>query len=485
MNIMENNKSSDPDQPVPKIIYGNTGIINTGATCYMNSSIQAFSHLNPLTRYFFNNTDAIIETLKSNANKIFKDDPAFSLETTSIIVPDELKKKIHNPNYNKSMLTESEADLVLNHTMTFHLIKLLRAMWTRNCIVSPTSFRNIFTKARNKFFHDRFEQHDAEEAYSCILQKVQEELAETKNVNFKTTNPSINEFHQIQNKYVDLMKNESDPLKKKQFYDEFLEIKKKMPNESVILESFREMKKYYGSAFCKITDLFSGFFHSNITCPDCGNTSNKFDPFLHIPLEIQVKKGVTIGPQTGTTSFVIPNLPYQSTAITVYDCLTECCKEETLDQNNLWHCESCNKKVKGVKKLSLWTNPQILVIQLKRFNHFRGAKDSRLITYPMNDLDISPYISPANRDPSRCYKYTLQCVVNHYGGLHGGHYYTYSKDEESGKWFNYNDQLVNEIRPTAVVNQCAYLLYYVRNDMFAQQPTQPTPQTQSQIPPKA
>lgn len=86
----------------------------------------------------------------------------------------------------------------------------------------------------------------------------------------------------------------------------------------------------------------------------------------------------------------------------------------------------------------------------------------------MDDFDISSMISPVQFDKSKCYKYTLQCVVNHQGGLQGGHYFTYCKDEESGKWFEFNDTHVEPIQPSRVVTPMAYILYYIRQDIIVQ-----------------
>ena len=41
--------------------------------------------------------------------------------------------------------------------------------------------------------------------------------------------------------------------------------------------------------------------------------------------------------------------------------------EEILGQDNAWLCPSCNRKEKGVKRLALWSLPDILIVHLKRF----------------------------------------------------------------------------------------------------------------------
>lgn len=432
-------------------IYGLTGIINTGNTCYMNSAIQALSHNYPLTNYLFHNKEKIYEILKKNARKILKDSRNFKIDSTSNIVSLVLRQKIQNENYHESMLTKEEEIIVFNHTITFQLIRLLENMWAKNCTVMPTSFRRNFSEARDKFFFG-FEQHDAEEAYSCIVQKMQEELSEEKNVKFKTNKLQVQEFLQYKNDITIKINNTQDTEEKIGLLELYKQKKKEMPQESLIVEAFREMKKYYGTSYSRVTEIFSGFLHSSINCPDqaCGYSSNKFDPFLHLSLPMPEKS------QDGKMLAMLE----------IDDCMKEYCKQEVLDEKNLWLCEGCNKKVKGNKKLDIWTAPPVLVIQLKRFGMQRISKDSRFVRYPVEHFDISSLISPVQKDPSKCYQYRLQCIVNHRGNLHGGHYYTYCLDEDTNKWFEFNDDQVSEISRNQIVSSTAYLLFYIREDMI-------------------
>ena len=41
--------------------------------------------------------------------------------------------------------------------------------------------------------------------------------------------------------------------------------------------------------------------------------------------------------------------------------------------------------------------------------------------------------------------YELYAIMIHQGGAHGGHYFAYIKDIETGKWYNFNDSIVREI----------------------------------------
>lgn len=440
LNIINKPKKTGP--------YGLTGIMNTGNTCYMNSAIQALSHNYPLTSYLFSEETAILKTLLKNAPKIFKTDKKFALNNANTIVPLDLRQKIHSDNYRPELLAEDEVAMIYNHTITYQLLKLLRFMWGNNTVVIPTSFKKIFCEARNKFFFGD-EQHDAEEAYSCILQQMQEELAECRNIKFKTTE-TVQEFMQYRNMISDKVKQCTDPATVQYYKDQYNQKKKEMPNESLTVESFREMKKYYGDSYSQITHIFSGFLHSSIKCPDnlCGYVSNKFESFLHLTLEIPTKLA---GP------------------VSIIDCLKDYCKEEALDDDNLWKCDGCKNNVRIIKNLSIWKSPPVLVIQLKRFkqNNFgRVVKDQRLVHYPLDNFDISCAISPSQVNTVGCTKYKLQCITNHSGIRDGGHYYTYCLESDTNQWYEFNDADVKKISTSKIITSTAYLLFYIREDMI-------------------
>ena len=319
-------------------------------------------------------------------------------------------------------------------------------MWTKNCIINPISFRTVF--AQDSIFYG-YAQHDSQEAYSCIIQKMQEELATKKNIRFKTTKPSINELIKIKNDIADKIRATPDIEQKRALLGYYNGVKKQMPTESIILESYKEMVNYFSNSYSRITKLFSGFYHSTTKCPNCSHVSSKFDYFLHMPLELVPKAQMSI-----------------------YDCAELFCKENILDADNKYGCEGCNTKVQAIKQMKVWSNPVILVIQIKRFGIFRNNKDNRFVNFPVTDFDISSMISEENKDHSKCYKYDLYAVVNHSGSLNYGHYYSYCKDEDTNRWSKFNDDDVTPMpevahsERNAVVTPNAYLLFYIRKDMM-------------------
>ena len=92
------------------------------------------------------------------------------------------------------------------------------------------------------------------------------------------------------------------------------------------------------------------------------------------------------------------------------------------------YCPGCKKHRQATKKLDLWRLPEILVIHLKRFsyNRFMKNKLDTFVNFPVSNLDLRQYVTQKST-VAGCHVYELYAVINHYGGLGGGHYTAYAK----------------------------------------------------------
>ena len=312
-----------------------------------------------------------------------------------------------------------------------------------NSVINPITFKNIFSRVRNKFFFGN-EQHDAEEAFSCILQQMQDELSEQRNVNLTTHNQNVKAFIDIKNNIMTNIDTSNDPSQKEKMLMTYKDLTKHMWKEKMISDAYDEISKFYRKSCFIIAELFTGFHHSVIRCPEigCDNTNNNYDAYQHLSLPIRCR-------DTGDLS--------------IYDCLADYVKPEILDDNNKWLCDKCNRYVRAQKSLAILTYPPILVMQFKRFNFLSRTKNNCAIKFPIDtSINIDPYISQVFRNESKTYRYSLRSVINHIGGIDGGHYFTYCRNNLTNKWLEYNDSHVRDVNINSSIENTAYVLVYVR-----------------------
>ena len=116
------------------------------------------------------------------------------------------------------------------------------------------------------------------------------------------------------------------------------------------------------------------------------------------------------------------------------------------------------KKWESISKL-----PDILILTLKRFQHthYGSTKISRPVSYPLEELDMLPFMTPGV-DASSGTRYRLVSVVNHSGAVGGGHYISYGLHQPSGQWFEHDDSTISQINKSAVRSVQGYVLMYER-----------------------
>ena len=77
-------------------------------------------------------------------------------------------------------------------------------------------------------------------------------------------------------------------------------------------------------------------------------------------------------------------------------------------------------------------------------------------------LDMTKY-APLSTHPSkeRANNYKLYAIVNHFGGINSGHYFCEAYNFSTGKWYNIDDEDVQEVAEPELQSNMAYLLFYI------------------------
>lgn len=186
-----------------------------------------------------------------------------------------------------------------------------------------------------------------------------------------------------------------------------------------------------------VNRMFRGRLRNSLKCAKCQFVSERFDDFLDLSLEIN----------NGIKSLKGALKHFTAT--------------ETLDDRNAWKCTSCRQLNRAEKGMTIEACPNVLVVQLKRFDMMFG-KIKKHIEFPVS-LDISSGMSKGSDDRrrGRC-KYELHGVLVHAGfSTDCGHYYAFAKGS-SGQWYEMNDDTVRWVSLDTVLQQKAYMLFYSR-----------------------
>merc|ERR1712061_486746 len=70
-------------------------------------------------------------------------------------------------------------------------------------------------------------------------------------------------------------------------------------------------------------------------------------------------------------------------------------KAERLGDGDAWFCPQCKKKQEVVKKMGLWSLPDVLIIHLKRFRQTNNASNklSTMVEFPLEGYDMRPFVT--------------------------------------------------------------------------------------------
>ncbi|XP_058857927.1 ubiquitin carboxyl-terminal hydrolase 48 isoform X3 [Acipenser ruthenus] len=169
-----------------------------------------------------------------------------------------------------------------------------------------------------------------------------------------------------------------------------------------------------------IQQQFGGQCAYVTVCNQCGRESQLLSRFYELELNIQGHKQLT-------------------------DCVTEFLKEEKLEGDNRYFCESCQSKQNATRKIRLFSLPRILNLQLMRFVFDRQTghkkKLNTYISFP-EIVDMGPYME---RKDEKCV-YELSAVLIHRGvSAYSGHYIAHVRDARTKDWYKFNDEEIEKM----------------------------------------
>jgi len=195
---------------------------------------------------------------------------------------------------------------------------------------------------------------------------------------------------------------------------------------------YEMMDNMYTKEYSEMLDIFYGIHISRISSLGGEILSDRPEPFSILSLPMPDKK-----------------------TLSLFDCMDEYCKQEDLFGEDAWMNDKTNEKEDVRRGIIFWSLPEVLIVDLKRWNE-RGDKNNKMVDVPHSSVDLTKYVYGYNK---ASYVYDLFGVCNHSGVSAVGHYHAVIRNA-NGKWYNFNDTLVNEIPETEIISPSTYCFFY-------------------------
>jgi len=206
------------------------------------------------------------------------------------------------------------------------------------------------------------------------------------------------------------------------------------------MKAIKSWVSFYSKEYSPIINQFYGQTQIQIVCKQCGNVSERYEPWLVLKVPI---------PGGSVPGSVVPNLD---------GCIRDAFKTEELDD---YSCDTCKTKTKAVIHNRISRFPPVLCLSLKRFTN-TGMKVRCKIDWELDNTDFGS-VGAFERDPfggaPLHTNYKTVAVVEHWGSLNGGHYRMYNR--QGKHWYNYDDNSVTLTSPADVVNADSYMMLMV------------------------
>lgn len=306
----------------------------------------------------------------------------------------ELNEFLEKKTYKKRLNNKYDSILLVEWD------ELRELLWKENCIVSPFKYIKTVQKLAQKKGQEiftGFNQNDLPEFLIFVIDCFHNALAREVNMSIEGE-----------------VKDEKD---------------------KIAVKCFERIKNMYEKDYSEIWNIFYGIQVCQLENSVTGKKLNMIpEPYFIINLPI----------------------PGNNKSPTLIDCFDLYVETEILDGDNSILDEETGNKVSTKKNIMFWNFPNILVIDIKRFN-VMNRKNQIMVDFPLENLNLSKYVIGYNKDT---FIYDLYGVCNHSGSVMGGHYTSFVKNA-NGKWYHYNDTSVAEVSMIQqIVTPKAYCFFY-------------------------
>lgn len=94
--------------------------------------------------------------------------------------------------------------------------------------------------------------------------------------------------------------------------------------------------------------------------------------------------------------------PTEASIVTLEECFSLYTKAEKLTEEDKWLCPQCNRQQEAVKRIGLWSLPDVLIIHLKRFQQTKNASNklSIMVDCPLESYDMKPFVTKSSSPKS-------------------------------------------------------------------------------------
>ena len=386
------------------------GLENIGATCYMNATLQCFSHIEKFVDFFkyksqplniYNSLpNSLTYSFKLLIDQLWPNNFDINKKGKIYYAPKDFKNKISqmNPLFEGVAANDSK-DLVNFIIMTLHeelnKAKNLGNNGTQDYLIDQSDKEKVFGNFMANF--------------TKMNQSIVSDL-------FYYTNCSITECSNCHVKLYNYQTN---------FFIVFpLEEVRKFQFEQI----FQNMNNVNNMNMNNMMNMnFINFM---------GNNNNNF--------------------MIMNNNFFLQNNNFQQNAVDIFDCFNYESKQNIMSGENRMYCNNCKLTCDSYMRNHIVTGPEIFIILL---NRGKGIEFNIKLFFP-EFLDLSKYIEYINTG----YYYKLIGVITHIGesGM-DGHFIAYCRDPLTEIWHKYNDVIVSDVSDfqQEVINfAMPYLLFY-------------------------